>query len=215
MEDNKKYQSFSELYKDYGDIIDAEFEQRHLFRLKELLTSVENRQKWASKQISGFNNGQVNNYWREKIELYDEVYQTIMKELHLRLPSGEYAGMIDNKIKQLKNKIVNTIFSGGSLDRYRGTPYYNTILFKAGKIADMFENCMKAAFYDSKRHNFDIIDDEITKKFIESMNKRKIDLETKYYTKSISDFNKFLEEFSKMTDKEQLTIIDDITNKLE
>lgn len=25
-------------------------------------------------------------------------------------------------------------------------------------------------------------------------------------------FNKFLEEFSKMTDKEQLTVIDDITN---
>lgn len=45
MENEKRYGSFKELYDDYQFLIDAEFERRHLMRLKEIDTKIKNEKE--------------------------------------------------------------------------------------------------------------------------------------------------------------------------
>lgn len=209
------YKDFSSLYKDYKEIIDAEFEKRHLFRLNELLTSIKNRQQYASRQISGLNFSSQNQYLYDKIDLYDEVYQCVIKELTLRIPTGDTESMIDSNIKKLKNDLVDIIFSGGDLERYRGTQFYNFVRIKASLLADLFEKSMKEAYYSSNYHSFEMVDGDFRKRVEEALNERRDKLKTEHYHDHIKGLVNVLREFSKLDDKEQEKILTKIKKDYE
>lgn len=137
---DKKYNNFTELYQDYGDMIDSEFEKRHLFRLTQMKESLENREKWISSHISSYNPSSQNERYVWEIEVLDDVYQAVMKEIHLKINEDS---IVDNEIKYLKNKVIDTFM--GKETEYRGRPEYRRLMEKASQLADIFENAMKAA----------------------------------------------------------------------
>lgn len=168
---DNKYNNFTELYQDYKDIIDAEFEKRHLFRLTQMKESLENREKWVASYISGYNPSSKNDKYIWEIEVLDDIYQAVTKEIYLKINEDS---LVDEEIKYLKNKVIDTFM--GKEREYRGKPEYQRLRQKANQLSDIFENAMKAAYYDSKRANFKIFDNKFTEDFNKELNTRKYDL---------------------------------------
>lgn len=191
MEMCKKYNNFTELYQDYGDIIDAEFEKRHLFRLNQIIDSIGNRQKWVAAHITGFQPGFENDKLTWKLDILDEVYQAVMKEVHLKIHTNS---LVDREIEKFKNRIVDLFVT----NELRGTENYHKHLLKAKNVADIFEYSMKAAYYNGQRANSKINDDEFTKEFSENLNRRLEILKNKSYMEENMAFTKFLEAISKL-----------------
>lgn len=165
---DNKYNNFTELYQDYGDIIDAEFEKRHLFRLTQMKESLENREEWVSSYISGYNSSAQNYKYIWELEVLDDIYQAVMKEIYLKINEDS---LVDKEINYLKNKVIDT-FMGKEMEYY-GKPDCQRLRQKASQLADIFENAIKAAYYDSKRANFKIFDDKFTEDFNKELDTRK------------------------------------------
>lgn len=153
---DKKYKTFRELYDDYKDIIDTEFAKRHKFRLTQLKESIENREKWMKAHIM-MSDGNKNQYFYDKAELLEEVYDIVDKELNLSLP---YDSFIDQEIEKTKNKIVDELFMA-DIDKYRGKNDYYSVMKKASKLADIIEYTIKSFVYDKKAYNSVNINDII------------------------------------------------------
>lgn len=168
---DNKYNNFTELYQDYSDIIDAEFEKRHLFRLAQMKESLENREKWLSSYISNYNSSATNDRYIWEIDVLDDIYQAVMKEIYLKISNDS---LVDKEINDLKNKVIDT-FMGKEME-CRGKPDYQRLRQKASQLADIFEDAMRAAYYDSKRANFKIFDNKFTEDFNKELNTRKYDL---------------------------------------
>lgn len=194
---NDKYNNFTELYQDYGDIIDAEFEKRHLFRLTQMKESLENREKWISSYISGYNPSSKNDKYIWEIEVLDDIYQAVTKEIYLKINEDS---LVDEEIKYLKNKVIDT-FMGKEME-YRGKPEYQRLSLKANQLADIFENAMKAAYYDSKRANFKIFDNKFTEDFNKELNTRKYDLIHKNRRKESQAVGALLNAIRNMSEEE-------------
>lgn len=134
----KKYGTFEELYKDYKNLIDTEFAQRHIHRMKQLRDCIENREKWMKAHIKQ-DSTRNNQYYYDKAELLEEVYDVVEKELGMTLP---YDSFTDRKIKEVKNKIVDELFTG-RLNEYRGREDYERNAKRAGWLADVIEFAIK------------------------------------------------------------------------
>lgn len=134
----KKYGTFEELYKDYKSLIDTEFAQRHIHRMKQLRDCIENREKWMKAHIMQ-DDARNDQYYYNKAELLEEVYDVVEKELDMPLP---YDSFTDRKIKEVKNKIVDELFTG-RLDEYRGREDYEKNAKRAGWLADVIEFAIK------------------------------------------------------------------------
>lgn len=194
---NNKYNNFTELYQDYADMIDSEFEKRHLFRLTQMKESLENREKWVSSHISSYNTSSQNERYVWEIEVLDDVYQAVMKEIYLKINEDS---IVDNEIKYLKNKVIDTFM--GKETEYRGKPDYRRLMEKASQLADIFEDAMKAAYYDSKRANFVIFDNKFTEDFNKELETRKYELIHKNKRKEGREVGVFLNAIRNMNREE-------------
>ena len=160
----KKYETFEGLYKDYKDIIDAEFAQRHIHRLTQLRDSIENREKWMEAHIMN-SDGSKNQYFYAKAELLEEVYDIVDKELNLSIP---YNSMIDHEIMKVKNKIADHLFTG-KREEYRSGQEWNNAMRRASILADIIESAIKGFVYSKEIYNNDeliqTIDEGVTKNY--------------------------------------------------
>ena len=158
----KKYETFEDIYKDYKDIIDTEFAHRHIHRLTQIRDSIENREMWMKAHIMQ-SDGSKNQYFYKKAELLEEVYDIVDKELNLSIP---YNSMIDEKIREVKNKIVDNLFTGRMSD-YRSGQEWNKAMRRAGMLADIIEYAIKGFLYSKEIYN----NDELIKTIDEGVEK--------------------------------------------
>lgn len=168
MEEEKRYSSFKELYNDYQFLIDAEFERRHLMRLKEIETKIKNEKERLVYQNMFLTNRSAIDKNRWRLDFLEWVQDYIYKEVYLRLPLPEEASLVDHEINTIKNRIVDTLLD---VKAYRGKKEWPTMLRKAGIIADCFENCMRNLYWDSKRATFPYIEDKYNQEALEKLKK--------------------------------------------
>lgn len=142
--ETEMYNNFTELYAEYKDMIDVEFKIRHHFRLTQLKDSLENRLKWEHSYIGMFNNPIENSVARSAINVLDDIYSAVMKEIEMPIPMDL---SVDEEIQNYKNKIIEVLYADAN--EQRGTKNYEKKLKRAGIIADLFESGIRCAYYDS------------------------------------------------------------------
>ncbi len=168
MEKEKRYNSFKELYDDYQFLIDAEFERRHLMRLKEIDTKIKNEKERLIYQNMLLTNRSAIDKNRWRLDFLEWIRDYVYKEVYLRLPLPEEGSLVDHEINTIKNRIVDTLVDEKA---YRGKKEWPIILRKAGIITDCFENCMRNLYWDSKRATFPYIEDKYNQEALEKLKK--------------------------------------------
>lgn len=147
MEDDKpKYTNFNQLYHDNKELVDKEFELRHIALLESLLEQMVKTKTITIRCMRGAQNRREldeTTHYAETIHALDIGLRQAMRKVR----TTNQFSIIQQRISEIKNQIVDKMYTEPELLR---RPSSERVLVekRAGRLADLVEHAMRSLVYN-------------------------------------------------------------------